>query len=113
MVRSWTNTSPTTQGIVNVRITCVAGKCLIRVQGNRDGALHDWGEVVVESIYADSPASRRGMAFIAKYDLEFAETLIEGNVNAGLLVLAAFHTFRDGSRRANYFSREFFHEVTP
>jgi hypothetical protein len=53
------------------------------------------------------------MAFIAKYDLEFAETLIEGNVNAGLLVLAAFHTFRDGSRRANYFSREFFHEVTP
>lgn len=111
MVRSWTNTNPATRGIAELQITCSRGKHWINVRGNANGSLSDWGEVEIETIYTENRASTRGMAFVAKYDFGFVETLLEGNVNCGLLVLAAFHTFRDGSNRADYFSREFFNEV--
>jgi hypothetical protein len=113
MVRSWINTNPSTQGITGVQIKSIDGQLRITIEGAANGATFQWGEVAVEAVYAENPASQRGMAFVARYHFGFLETLIEGNVNAGLLVLAAFHTFRDRSRRANYFSREFFHEVTP
>jgi len=39
--------------------------------------------------------------------------LIDGafqvNMNLGLLVLLTFNRFKDGSSRANYINREFFH----
>jgi hypothetical protein len=111
MVRSWANTNPSTQGIASVRIRSVEGELRISVEGAAQGAPRHWGEVAIETVYAENTASRRGMAFVARYRFGFLETLLEGNVNAGLLVLAAFHTFLDGSRRSNYFSREFFHEV--
>ena len=113
MVRSWANTNPATQGIAGVRIRSVAGELRIAIEGAASGATCNWGEVAIEAVYAENAASRRGMAFVARYRFGFLETLLEGNVNAGLLVLAAFHTFLDGSRRSDYFSREFFHEVAP
>lgn len=113
MVRSWANTNPSTQGIASVRIRSVAGQLRITIEGAVQGAPFNWGEAAIEAVYAENAASRRGMAFVARYRFGFLETLLEGNVNAGLLVLAAFHTFLDGSRRSNYFSREFFHEVAP
>ena len=113
MVRSWANTNPATQGIASVQLRSVEGELRIAIQGAAHGAPFNWGEVAIEAIYAENPSSQRGMAFVARYHFGFLDTLIEGNVNAGLLVLAAFHTFLDGSHRTNYFSREFFHEVTP
>lgn len=113
MVRSWANTNPSTQGISRVKIRSVEGQLRISVEGAAQGAPCHWGEVAIEAVYAENASSHRGMAFVARYRFGFLETLLEGNVNAGLLVLAAFHTFLDGSRRSNYFSREFFHEVAP
>jgi hypothetical protein len=113
MVRSWANTNPSSLGITSVRIRSVEGELLVSISGGANGAPVSWGEVAAQAVYAESPSSRRGMSFVARYEFGFLETLIEGNVNAGLLVLAAFHTFLDGSRRSNYFSREFFHEVAP
>jgi hypothetical protein len=112
MVRSWTNTNPATQGITSVKIRQVDGSLRLAIEGAAHGAPFQWGEVEIAAVYAENPSSSKGMAFSARYDFGFLETLVEGNVNAGLLVLAAFHTFRDGSKRSNYFSREFFHEVT-
>src|SRR4029077_10461136 len=111
MVRSWANTNPATQGIASVQLRFVEGKLRLTIHGAMENAPFNWGEVAVEAIYAENTSSRRGMAFVARYQFGFLDTLIQGNVNAGLLVLAAFHIFHDGSRRSNYFSREFFHEV--
>ena len=111
MVRSWANTNPSTQGIANVRLRFVDGDLRITIEGAAKGPPFNWGEVPVEAIYAENAASRRGVAFVARYHFGFLETLLEGNVNSGLLVLAAFHVFRDASPRADYFSREFFYEV--
>jgi hypothetical protein len=112
MVRSWANTNHCSQGIATVRLRVVEEQLWITIEGAAEGSPVNWGETAVEAIYAENAASTRGMAFVARYRFDFLETLLEGNVNSGLLVLAAFHSFRDGSRRANYFSREFFHEVT-
>jgi len=111
MVRSWANTNPFSEGIASVHLRAVGEKLWVTVEGAAKGSPVNWGEVAVEAIYAENAASTRGMAFVARYHFDFLETLLEGNINSGLLVLAAFHTFRDGSCRANYFSREFFREV--
>jgi len=112
IVRSWVNTNPSSQGIASVRLRSVGGMLRVTIQGAAQGSPINWGEVAVEAFYAENAASRRVIAFVARYNFGFLETLVEGNVNSGLLVLAAFHTFRDGSRRANYFAREFFREVS-
>jgi len=103
MVRSWANTNPATQGITSVQLRLVEDELRIAIHGAAQGDPFNWGEVAVEAIYAENASSRRGMAFVARYHFGFLDTLIEGNVNAGLLVLAAFHTFHDGSHRSNYF----------
>jgi hypothetical protein len=113
MVRSWANTNPSTPGITRVQIRSVAGKLRVTIESSAKESPLSWGELEAECVYAENPASTRGMAFVARYKFGFLETLVEGNVNAGLLVLAAFYTFRDGSHRSDYFSREFFHEVAP
>src|SRR5271166_2956813 len=105
LVKAWTNTDPSSHGIVNVQLRSIAGGLRVTIHGAAGGSLINWGETAVEALYAENPASKRGIAFIARYNFGFIETLVEGNVNSGLLVLAAFHTFLDGSRRANYFSR--------
>ena len=112
MVRSWLNTNPATKGIAGVQIRSSQGGLWGTVRANSEDSPFHWGEVEVEAVYAENSTSTRGIAFVARYDFGFVETLIEGNVNSGLLVLAAFHVFHDGTNRANYFSREFFHEVT-
>jgi hypothetical protein len=111
LARSWVNTNRDSRGIVGVRLRSVEGKLRITVEGAANGSPVNWGEVEVEAVYAENADSRRSMAFVARYHFGFLDTLLEGNVNSGLLVLAAFHTFRDQSRRANYFAREFFREV--
>jgi hypothetical protein len=111
MVRSWANTNHYTPGISRVQIRAVAGKLRVTLESPAKDSTLSWGEVEAECVYAENAGSTRGMAFVARYEFGFLETLVEGNVNAGLLVLAAFHTFRDGSARSDYFSREFFHEV--
>jgi hypothetical protein len=113
MVRSWANTNLSTPGITTVQIRSISGKLRVTIESAAKDSPLNWGEVEAECVYAENAGSARGMAFVARYEFGFLEALVEGNVNGGLLVLAAFYTFRDGSPRSDYFSREFFHEVAP
>ena len=49
------------------------------------------------------------MAFLARYDLDFAEITLAANENKGLIIIASFHRFRDASPRSSYLKREFFY----
>src|SRR5882672_10446436 len=82
MVRSWANTNPSTHGISSVRIRHVDGELRVAIEGADSSGPFNWGEVAVESVYAENAASGRGMSFVARYHFGFLETLIEGNVNA-------------------------------
>lgn len=105
----WMNTDSSTRGIVKV-VTAINGSELtVRAFGAGDPDLIDWGEVEADYIYANSLASRVAAGFTARYHFDFAEVHLQANWNQGLLVLASFTSFKDGSARSNYFSRDFFH----
>jgi len=106
----WLNTDSGTRGIVKV-VTAVNGSELtVRAFGAGDPDLIDWGEVEADYIYANSLSSRVAAGFTASYHFDFAEIRLQANWNQGLLVLASFTSFKDGSSRSNYFSRDFFHQ---
>jgi hypothetical protein len=58
---------------------------------------------------ASMPTTR--LVFFAVYDFDFMRMFLAANMNKGLLIIASYNTFRDGSGRSNYFSREFFYRA--
>ena len=109
LLGEWINTNTSTRGIVRAVISREGGDVVIRVLGASSPSHCDWGEARVDALYSTSVRSSDAMALTATYDFGFLETRLEGNLSLGLLVIANFNTFRDGSGRSNYFSREFFY----
>lgn len=101
------------------------GQWIRRVTITRDGASNiavhlwggdapspqDWGASPADALFANAINASTGAGFIVRYDLGFLQSEMQGNVNLGLLVLAGFNRFRDGSERSDIFTREFFHRV--
>jgi hypothetical protein len=105
----WTNTNPASRGIVRLEVTARDGNLRVRTFGAAEPAPRDWGEVTAGPLFSDGLRSRKGHGFHARYDFGFMESRLQTNLSQGLLIVAAFNVFKDGSGRANYFSREFFH----
>ncbi len=108
----WTNTNPLGRGIESFVVSEKREQAYLRVYGSGASSAVDWGEVPVSVVYAKSSHSSEPMAFEARYDLGFMDIHIQANFSLGLLVMACFNCFKDGSGRSNYFSREFFHRET-
>lgn len=109
----WINTKRDSLGIVKVVIAIRNAKLVVRAFGAGDPEPTDWGETEADHIYAGSISSRTAAGLTAWYHFDFSQIHLQANWNQGLLVLASFTSFTDGSRRSDYFSREFFHrEVT-
>ena len=111
LVKTWANTNEHTRGIRHVTIVDRRGSLFVKIEGAGGDSPLDWGEVQVDTVYAATADSRVPMSFTATFDLGFMQSHVQANVNQGLLVMAAFNAFADGSGRAAYFSREFFHEA--
>ncbi len=109
LVGAWINTSPSGPGVAKLIVTQEAGAPYLHIFGSGSPSPIDWGSVPIETLYTKDVSSAEPMAFDARYDLGFIDVHIQGNFSLGLLVLACFNTFKDGSNRSNYFSREFFH----
>lgn len=105
---TWLNTDRATRGIAKMILTNRDDVLLVRAYGACAPSLCDWGEVE-GAAFSGSVSSSEGMAFTATYDFGFMETSLAVYLKGGILVLDSFNTFKDGSGRANYFSREFFH----
>jgi hypothetical protein len=104
---AWLNSNPATNGIARMVITEVGGKLSLQVFAvGPDGPI-DWGTTEV-AVFAATPSSRVAAGFSCRYDFGFAEATLQGMIMKGLLVLAQFHRFKDDSRRADYFVREYF-----
>lgn len=106
----WMNTNGAGRGIAKIVVTPRGADLIVRVFGADDSGLCDWGEVRADCLYANSISSDVAGGFTARYESDFSQTDLQANWNQGLLVVAAFTTFTDGSRRSDYFSREFFHQ---
>lgn len=106
----WLNTNDATAGIARVIMAAESGSLTVRVIGAGDSSTCDWGEVEAE-IFADSIGAYGEVTFMASYDFGFMETHLHAWIKLGVLVIAKFDRFKDGSGRSNHFSREFFYRV--
>ena len=111
LLGTWFNTNPGSRGIVRFVLGSRDGVLTVRAfgAGSTEGTEQDWGEVDAERIYTDGMTSSNVMSFTARYDFGFLESHLQANMNLGLLVVAGYNTFKDGSGRSSYFSREFYH----
>ena len=109
LLGTWVNTNSATRGMGKVILTARGSNLNVRVFGLSDPSAGDWGEIKADSVYGNSLTSGQATAFTASYGFDFRHTDLMANLSQGLLILAAFNTFSDGSGRSNYFAREFFH----
>ena len=96
MFGTWHNTDKQTGGIVRMALAERNGIFIVHAWAAGSPDLYDWGEVAATA-HAANVHSHEGMAFLAAY------------TKRGILVLDTFNTFKDGSGRSNYFTRELFH----
>jgi hypothetical protein len=109
LIGTWLNTDRATRGIIKLVLSNREGFFIVHGFGACSPSPCDWGEVE-GAVYSGGVSSREGMAFTASYDFGFMETILAVYLKSGILVLDSFNTFKDGSGRSNYFSREFFYQ---
>lgn len=103
----WVNSNPATNGIARMVMSEADGNLSLQVYAIGPDGLIDWGTADV-AVFTATPLSRIGAGFTCLYDFGFAETRLQGMIVKGLIVLAQFHSFKDDSRRVDYFVREYF-----
>ena len=103
----WVNSNPEADGIARLIVSDTDGQLSAQVYAIGPNGLIDWGQADVAPL-ASAVTSRVGGGFTCSYDFGFAETRLQGMLAKGLLVLAEFHSFKDNSKRAPYFVREYF-----
>ena len=103
----WINSNPNTTGIARMVMSESGGKLSLQVFAIGPDGLIDWGSSDV-NVFAGVPTSKVGAGFTCNFDFGFAETELQGMIMKGLLVLAQFHRFKDNSKRADFFVREYF-----
>jgi hypothetical protein len=104
---NWINSNPSANGIARMTMSEHNGRLSLQVYAVGPEGLIDWGAADV-AVFTANPTSRIGAGFTSVHDFGFAETRLQGMIMKGLLVLAQFHTFKDDSRRVDYFVREYF-----
>jgi hypothetical protein len=106
LLGSWRNTYRNSKGIHRAVLAREGERFMFHAWGI--GCDEDWGQVPVVP-HATHVTSREPAGFFARYDFGFSELSLAANEAKGLLIIAAYSTFRDASARSNYFAREFFY----
>lgn len=108
LLGSWTNTKHDSNHFVRVDLRLDDhGRLHVHPFGATDDGPSDWGEAVAEPVVA-GPA-RQAIGFHACFSSEERVHELAANVKLGILVIQSYSFFRDGSGRAGYYAREFFH----
>ena len=103
----WINSNPDTNGIARLQIAEENGRLSLQAFAVGPDGLIDWGNTELK-VFAGLPTSEVAAGFTCLFDFGFAETELQGMIMKGLLVLAQLHRFKDNSRRADYFVREYY-----
>ncbi len=107
LIGNWINSNPDSNSIARLKVFESDGNLTVQIFAVGPEGLIDWGTTTA-TVYAAGPASRTGTGLTCSYDLGFAEARFQGMIMKGLLVLAQFHSFKDESKRAGYFLREYY-----
>jgi hypothetical protein len=104
----WRNTNSEEPAIDSVSFAAAGAGRTMRVLARDASGPRDWGTANVES-FDEVGAATDPARIKALYELGVMEVLLHGWVKQGVLVLALFRRFKDGSDRSNHFDREFFY----
>ena len=110
LIGRWLNTNPDTQGITECLIRYDGELFTIDILGAGPETPIAWPTCKTKPLAnLEEEAGQRAFALSATFDFGFmtAETYIR--VNKGVLVIVLFASFRDGSKRSDYVTREFFY----
>lgn len=110
LLGTWINTNRTARGIVKVILAVDEGKLIVNAFGACDPSPCNWGKTTA-TVFDKEISFPESMALSAFYDFGFMETYLLAHVKLGVLVIAKFDHFKDGSGRSNYFSRDFFYRI--
>src|SRR5262249_8956035 len=103
----WVNSNPDSNGIARMVMSASGGQLALQVFGIGPDGLIDWGTANV-TIFTAGPSSRVAAGFTCSYYFGFVETKLQAMIMKGLIVLAELHSFKDDSKRADFFVREYF-----
>ncbi|MEN3371014.1 MAG: hypothetical protein V7609_3157 [Verrucomicrobiota bacterium] len=109
LIGRWKNTNNVTRGISEIVISETGKNLRVQTFGARAPGPSDWGERDATT-YAYNVAGDIVAGFELTYDFGSQETLVTAIHNRGVLVIHAYHRFKDGSGRSNFISKEFFHQ---
>ena len=109
LIGRWKNTNSATRGISHIVISEDGKNLRVQTFGACASGPRDW-EGSPATTYAYSVAGDIIAGFELTYDFGAQETLVTAIHNRGVLVIHAYHRFKDGSGRSNFISKEFFHQ---
>ena len=107
LLGEWINVNPKTGQIVRLKVLPKEEGIELHCYGKLEQGENDWGIAPCE-LFSDNVGSPVLEGFICNYDLGFIKINIVGNIKYGVIVIQSYNTFKDGSNRNNYMSREFF-----
>lgn len=107
---SWINTNSSPSFMRSLQLERGANQLTMRVTGADPGLPGDWGAVQAQ-VFAENTASLQAMAFSALFDLDGMESLLQGYVVKGVLVIVSFTRVKDERERSSSFGKEFFYRV--
>ena len=107
---SWVNTNPSPVFIRSIELKPGKSQLIMRVTGSEPGVPEDWGTTEAQP-FAESTASPLATAFTALFDLSGMESMLQGYVVKGVLVIVSFTRVKDGRERSSSFGKEFFYRV--
>jgi hypothetical protein len=108
---NWVNTNPSPSFIRSLQLEPGANQLTMRVTGAAPGAPMDWGATQAQ-VFAENTVSSQAMAFSALFDLGGMESLLQGYVVKGVLVIVSFTQVKDERQRSSSFGKEFFYRVS-
>jgi len=107
---TWINTNSARSLIRRIEIAPGQKQLTVHIFGAEPGLPEDWGMAEAHP-FAENTASGLAMAFSVLFDLDGIESLLQGYVVKGVLVIVSFTQVKDGRDRSSSFGKEFFYRL--
>lgn len=109
LVGRWINTDPDTQGLSEIVIEDHRGQLSVTPMGIGLNGPIAWPRANAKALAnLDEEGGQKAIALEAVFDHGFMKSETYIRVNKGVLVIVLYNSFKDGSLRSDYVTREFF-----
>ncbi|WDE08045.1 hypothetical protein SG34_014790 [Thalassomonas viridans] len=113
LIGCWANTNKNSREILRFEIREKSpddkdSALLLTVHSAADDGEKNWGESEITTLFEDNINKAGFDAFIAEYHFDGQQVRLQANMNLGLLIMTALHTYKGEGGQRNYFSREYF-----